>query len=88
MGAYNETDLTGVATMAFNNIAKTVHVYYGDTKEEAEEKWKELNLAMTPDTRVEYHSASDWEKRENDDSAAEALPDAMQSLLALTERLG
>ena len=78
---------TGVHPDAFDGIAKTVHVYYGKTAEEAEEKWTSLNVTPSG-TQVEYHPDSEWENRENDDNAAEALPDAMKSLLALTERLG
>ena len=83
-----EGNQDGVDPNAFNGIAKTVHVYYGTSKEEAQAKWEELDLTMASGTQVEYHSANDWEKRENDDNAAEALPDAMKGLLALTERLG
>ena len=79
---------TGVHPDAFINIADTVHVYYGEDKNEAETKWEELDLTMASGTQVEYLPASEWENRENNDNAAEALPDAMKGLLALTERLG
>ena len=78
---------TYVTTNAFDGIAKTVHVYYGDTKEKAQEKWTSLNVTPSG-TTFEYHPASEWENRENNDNATEALPDAMKDLLALTERLG
>ena len=83
-----EGNQDGVDPNAFNGIAKTVHVYYGTSKEEAQAKWEELDLTMASGTQVEYHPASEWENRENNDNAAEALPDAMKGLLALAERLG
>ena len=83
-----EGNQDGVDPNAFNGIAKTVHVYYGTSKEEAQAKWEELDLTMASGTQVEYLPASEWENRENNDNAAEALPDAMKGLLALTERLG
>ena len=82
-----EGNQDGVDPNAFNGIAKTVHVYYGTSKEEAQAKWEELDLTMASGTQVEYHPASEWENRENNDNAAEALPDAMKGLLALAERL-
>ena len=81
------TDPTGVHPDAFKNIAKTVHVYYGTSKEEAQAKWEELDLTMASGTQVEYLPASEWENRENSDNAADALPGAMKGLLALAERL-
>ena len=83
-----EGNQDGVDPNAFNGIAKTVHVYYGTSKEEAQAKWEELDLTMASGTQVEYLPASEWENRENSDNAAEALPDAMKGLLALAERLG
>ena len=82
-----EGNQDGVDPNAFNGIAKTVHVYYGTSKEEAQAKWEELDLTMASGTQVEYHPASEWENWENNDNAAEALPDAMKGLLALAERL-
>ena len=89
MEAFNETNLTGVHPDAFYGIAKTVHVYYGDNEGDAETKWTSLNVTPSG-TTVEYHSGDDdnWDKRENNDNATEALPDAMKGLLALAERLG
>ena len=87
MEAFNETNLTGVHPDAFYGIAKTVHVYYGDTKEKAQEKWTSLNVTPSG-TTFEYHPDSDWENLENNDNATDALPGAMKDLLALTERLG
>ena len=78
---------TGVSPDAFYGIASKVHVYYGKDKNEAATKWTSLNVTPSG-TQVEYHPANDWEKRENDDNAAEVLPDAMKGLLALAERLG
>ena len=82
-----EGNQDGVDPNAFNGIAKTVHVYYGTSKEEAQAKWEELDLTMASGTQVEYHPDSEWDKRENNDNATEALPDAMKDLLALAERL-
>ena len=76
----------GVDPYAFNGIAKTVHVYYGTSKEEAQAKWEELGLNYNG--TVIYHPASDWENRENSDNATDVLPGAMKGLLALAERLG
>ena len=77
---------TYVTTNAFDGIAKTVHVYYGTSKEEAQAKWEELGLNYNG--TVIYHPDSDWENLENNDNATDALPGAMKGLLALTERLG
>ena len=87
---YDPSDLfsnpTGVDPTAFNGIASKVHVYYGDNANAAQQKWEEL--------RLNYNGTviplldSEWKSWENDDNAAEALPDAMKVLLALAERLG
>ena len=86
MEAFNETNLTGVHPDAFYGIASEVHIYYGDNANAAKEKWEGLRL--NHNGTVIYHPADDWDKRENNDNATDALPGAMKGLLALTERLG
>ena len=88
MYALSSNPSTGVHPNAFNNIASEVHVYYSDNANAAQQKWEELKLTMTSGTQVKYHPDSEWENREKNDNAAEALPDAMKGLLALAERLG
>ena len=88
MYALSSNPSTGVHPNAFNNIASEVHVYYSDNANAAQQKWEELKLTMTSGTQVKYHPDSEWENREKNDNATEALPDAMKGLLALAERLG
>ena len=88
MHAFSIDQDTSVDPNAFNNIASEVHVYYGESANAAQQKWEELDLTMASGTQVEYLPASEWENRENNDNAADALPGAMKGLLALAERLG
>ena len=52
--------LTGVNPDAFKNIADTVHVYYGESADAAQQKWEELDLTMASGTTFEYHPDSEW----------------------------